>query len=98
MCRRKYLYKKYCGRVHRVRAHSRASILVWFVAEVSFRVSTFGCLSLFLERTKEEWGLSMSFASLLWRFQNMLMDVVFGNFMVFFYLCACYEGCFQQIT
>ncbi|XP_050387598.1 protein ARV 2-like [Argentina anserina] len=39
--------------------------------------------SLFLERTKEEWGFSMSFASLLWRFQNMLMDVVFGNFMFF---------------
>lgn len=38
---------------------------------------TFGCLnisqdrSLFLERSKEEWGLSMSFASLLWRFQKV---------------------------
>ncbi|CAN6704683.1 unnamed protein product [Malus baccata var. baccata] len=44
--------------------------------------STFGFLlldayrSLFLERSKEEWGLSMSFASLLWRFQKMLMDIV----------------------
>ncbi|CAN6710658.1 hypothetical protein ACFX13_001036 [Malus domestica] len=49
--------------------------------------STFGFLlldayrSLFLERSKEEWGLSMSFASLLWRFQKMLMDIVFGNIM-----------------
>ncbi|XP_048421326.1 protein ARV 1-like isoform X2 [Pyrus x bretschneideri] len=49
--------------------------------------STFGfllldaCRSLFLEGSKEEWGLSMSFALLLWRFQKMLMDVVFGNIM-----------------
>ncbi|KAJ9680986.1 hypothetical protein PVL29_020078 [Vitis rotundifolia] len=32
-----------------------------------------------LTRSEEEWGLSMSFSSLFWRFSKILMDVLFGN-------------------
>lgn len=36
--------------------------------------------SLFICRSKEEWGLSTSIASFIWTCQKVLMDVVLGNF------------------
>ncbi|XP_048335237.2 protein ARV 2 isoform X2 [Ziziphus jujuba] len=39
-----------------------------------------GYRSLFIDRSREQLGLSTSFSSLLWRFQKLLMDVFLGNF------------------
>ncbi|XP_059457605.1 protein ARV 2-like isoform X2 [Corylus avellana] len=53
--------------------------------------STFGYLfldayrSLVLKSSKEEWGLSMSFSSLLWTCGKILTDVFFENFL---FLCT----------
>jgi len=53
--------------------------------------STFGYLfldayrSLVLKSSKEEWGLSMSFSSLVWTCGKILTDVFFGNFL---FLCT----------
>ncbi|RVW95413.1 hypothetical protein CK203_028637 [Vitis vinifera] len=55
------------------------TVIAGFIVEVSFGVSSFGCMILVLTRSEEEWGLSMSFSSLFWRFSKILMDVLFGN-------------------
>jgi len=66
--------------------------------------STFGYLfldayrSLVLKSSKEEWGLSMSFSSLVWTCGKILTDVFFWELFVSLYISSCNEDISEQIT
>ncbi|XP_034904250.1 protein ARV 2 isoform X1 [Populus alba] len=54
-----------------------------FVVEVNLCVSSSGWLSLLLKRNEGEWGSSMSFSSIVWTFEEIIVDVFVGNFVFF---------------